>query len=142
MLYLCADGEAGGVKRRCKNNHFFATMSPREVKMSMASETWHDILPPGQGSVLWVSAPASDYLASRLAMAVEDADASLMGLRVASDGPGRMLVRLRTSAPDPTPVARSLERYGYRVTRASGSAYAEADKSRESLENLRRYLEI
>lgn len=57
----------------------------------------------------------SDYSASRISRAVEDADAHLLNLNVTSEiGPGgEVVVDLRVSHRDAGAVSRSLERYGY-----------------------------
>lgn len=59
----------------------------------------------------------TDYSASRISRAVEDCDAHLLNLNVTSqplDG-GEITILLRIGHRNPDSVARSLERYGYRV---------------------------
>lgn len=58
------------------------------------------------------------YTASRLASAVEDADAPLLGLWTRPADDGHTLVTLIVGASDSTAARRSLERYGYRVIAA------------------------
>lgn len=58
-----------------------------------------------------------DFVASRIAHAVEDADANLLNLNVTSlsDSDNSHIVALRVDHRDPQRVARSLERYGYNI---------------------------
>ena len=90
-----------------------------------------------------------DYSASRVARAVEDCDAHLLNLNVtsASSLPGRASVEIRTDHRNPESIARSLERYGYRVTAMTSSASGDeddeaTDTARRRLGELLRYLEI
>ncbi len=65
----------------------------------------------------------ADYSASRIARAVEDADAQLVNLNVTSDGAAldnRVVFELRVTHRSPMAVARSLERYGYEVMDMEG----------------------
>ena len=55
----------------------------------------------------------ADYSASRIAHAVEDADAHLLELHTDFTPDGELSIRLRISHTDPTSVERSLLRYGY-----------------------------
>ena len=76
-------------------------------------------------SIQNVAYPAGDYSASRIARAVEDADAHLLNLNVTSDSErsdNRITAELRISHRDPEAAARSLERYGYEVIGAEGTA--------------------
>ncbi len=66
---------------------------------------------------LLIGCSHSDYSASRIAHAVEDANAQLLNLNVTSlevDG-CQIIVALRINHRNPELVARSLERYGYNV---------------------------
>lgn len=83
-----------------------------------------------ESSSLLVSCIPADYSASRIARAVEDADAHLLNLNVTSDGrhmDNRLVAELRVSHRSPLSVARSLERYGYEVEDMSVPA-GEADR--------------
>lgn len=64
---------------------------------------------------LSVACTRSDYSASRISRAVEDADAHLLNLNVTSETlpSGEIIVDLRVSHRDAGAVRRSLERYGY-----------------------------
>ena len=68
-------------------------------------------------SELSVACYRADYSASRIARAVEDVDAHLINLNVTSvvTDNGEVVVDLRVNRRNAVSVARSLERYGYRV---------------------------
>lgn len=94
-------------------------------------------------SRLLVGCGAEDYSASRLAHAVEDADARLLNLNVTSlVSPGvDVVVALRIGHRDPSRVVRSLERYGFTVI-SFDEARVEDDTIRRRYEELMRILEI
>lgn len=79
-----------------------------------------------EASELSVACYRGDYSASRLARAVEDADAHLLNLNLTSEitPAGEIVVDIRVSHRSPSSVVRSLERYGYNVIqiRESGSS--------------------
>ncbi|MCM1482914.1 MAG: hypothetical protein NC043_01135 [Muribaculaceae bacterium] len=88
----------------------------------------------------------ADYSASRIARAVEDCDAHLLNLNVTSqplDG-GEMTVMLRVGMRNPMAVARSLERYGYRVVEIHSGTENDAavDVTRERLGELMAHINI
>ncbi len=88
----------------------------------------------------------SDYSASRIARAVEDADAQLLNLNVTSDTlnlDNRVVFELRVNHRSPDAVARSLERYGYEVAdlRADGEGPGPSPLD-DRLANLIRMLEV
>lgn len=77
-----------------------------------------------ESSRLLVGCIPAEYSASRIARAVEDADAHLLNLNVTSDGErmdNRIIAELRVSHRSPMAVARSLERYGYDPYCVSGT---------------------
>lgn len=77
----------------------------------------------GEASRLLAACIPADYSASRIARAVEDADAQLVNLNVTSDGAdldNRVVFELRVTHRSPLAVARSLERYGYEVMDMEG----------------------
>lgn len=76
------------------------------------------------GAVIDLTCAASDYCASRLAHAVEDADTPLLGLWARPTPDGLSQVTLLIGAPDSTAVRRSLERYGYQIVSARDSVQA------------------
>lgn len=89
-------------------------LSPSGSHSSLHSE--QRLFPPlEECSELSVACFRSDFSASRIARAVEDADAHLLNLNVTSSdiaGP-QIVVDLRVSHRDAGAVSRSLERYGY-----------------------------
>lgn len=74
----------------------------------------------GDSSIVDIECGASDYSASALARAVEDADVHLVDLLTSPAPDGRIRATLRVRCEDPGHVVASLERYGYRVTAHSG----------------------
>jgi len=92
-------------------------------------------------SRLLIGCSYDDFAASRIARAVEDCDARLLNLNVTGlDIEGSQLaVALRVNHRSPDRVARSLERYGYRVV-ALESGAADDDVIRNNYDELMRYL--
>ena len=78
---------------------------------SMLTALGRMIAPRDDSSVV-----TSDYSASMLARAVEDADVHLVDLLSVPAPDGKVEVMLRVRAGDATAAAHSLERYGYDVT--------------------------
>lgn len=74
-------------------------------------------------SELSVACLRTDFLASRIAAAVEGAEAHLLNMNVTSEvlDSGEILVDLRVSHRNAGAVARSLERYGFRVVDMRGA---------------------
>lgn len=98
-----------------------------------------------ESSTLVVTCRRGDYSASRIARAVEDADAHLLNLNVTSDSErsdNRITAELRISHRDPEAAARSLERYGYEVIDAEGTADSDDSLMRSRYEELMRYLGV
>ena len=100
------------------------------------------LAPRDDSSVLTVECPASDYSASRLAHAVEDADAHLVDMWSVPAPDGHVAVTLRVSHLDPGSVAHNLERYGYEVTSAYGDTELDAEVAAERLLALQMMLNI
>lgn len=87
----------------------------------------------------------ADYSASRIARAVEDADARLLNLNVTTDGlslENRVVFELRVNHRSPLAVARSLERYGYDVLDVDNKALAEDALTASRLAELMRVFEL
>lgn len=105
-----------------------------------------EMLGDDRGDSSWIEASvnAADYSASSVARAVEDADANLLDMLTSSDPevPGRMRLSLKVSHSDPAGVVRSLERYGYEVSSASGGNDADYDKALRHLSELQLYLNM
>lgn len=95
-----------------------------------------------ESSVIELSMHQSDYLASLIARAVEDADTYLLDLNTSTAPDGMMTVRLCVSNPDPASAVRSLERYGFNVTSASGPADSRLALAAERIDQLQLYLNI
>lgn len=93
-------------------------------------------------SELTLRCTPSQYSASAIARAVEDADATLVSLLCSPAPQGLLDVWLRINRSDPSLCARSLERYGYSVSSATGPRYADRDISRERITALQHYLNI
>lgn len=87
---------------------------------SMLEALGRMIAPRYDCSVIDVECSPSDYSASQLARAVEDADVHLVDLLSAPGEDGSLRVTLRVRCEDPSPAVHSLERYGYNVTASSG----------------------
>ena len=104
--------------------------------------------PAADTSSLLVACDRRDYSASRLARAVEDADAHLLNLNVTSlladDAPdGTVVVALRVGRRDALAVARSIERYGYDVLDLDGDGSDDSyDTARRNADTLLRLLEM
>lgn len=110
----------------------------------------HLYAPAAEASYLVVACRRVDYSASRLARAVEDADAHVLNLNVtacAADGyDDHAIVALRVSRREAAAVARSLERYGYDVLdfESQGGDMTDADTlaARLRAAELLKYLEM
>lgn len=94
-------------------------------------------------SRLLIGCAAADYSASRIAQAVEDADARLLNLNVTSlaGDSSEVVVALRVGHLNPERVARSLERYGYDIISIETDGVSD-DTLRRRYEELMRILDI
>lgn len=95
-------------------------------------------------STVTLAMAPGDYAASRIALAVEDSDTQLLGLAIgeARGDDGLLQVTIRVNRGDPSPVVRSLERYGYRVVDATVASLVDDDTARRRALELLHYLEI
>lgn len=107
------------------------------------------LVPPmTDGSTIIVAVDPSDFLASRMARAVEDTDAHLLNLNVTAERTphDELIVHLRVDRRNGDAVARSLERYGYRILSVENAATMGGpdldDATRDRVNALLRYLEI
>ena len=111
-----------------------------------AAATLERLFPPTEeSSTIVVTCRRGDYSASRIARAVEDADAHLLNLNVTSDSErsdNRIVAELRVSHRNPEAAARSLERYGYEVMGTEGSADADESLMQSRYDELMRYLGV
>lgn len=99
---------------------------------------------PARADASWIVAECapSQYSASRVAHAVEDADAHLLDLFTSRESDSTLRVFIRVALLDPTSAARSLERYGYEIIdyRAADGGFVPA--SRQRLDQLSVFLNI
>lgn len=93
---------------------------------------------------LLVTCPPGDYSASTLARAVEDCDAHLLNLNVhpRRDDAGDLMISLRVNRLDGESVARSVERYGYRVLSVRGPLGPTTQAMRDRASEVVRLLEV
>lgn len=99
--------------------------------------------PNADSSRLLIGCSYDDYIASRIARAVEDVDARLLNLNVTSlEVEGQQVVAaLRVDHRNPDSVVRSLERYGYTVINSDSPA-PDDDTLRDRYEQLMKYLSL
>lgn len=93
-------------------------------------------------SIIAIECAPGDYSASRIASAVEDTDAHLVDLWSSPAEGGKLHVILRVRREDPSPVTRSLERYGYDVIWAYGSESMDSEVAAWRLLELKTLLEV
>lgn len=101
-----------------------------------------DLFPPVSDSTrLLLGTGREDFVASHIARAVEDADASLLNMNVihTNDDENRNIVHIRFNHRDPERVARSLERYGYNILRIESAV---ENINEQGLKELMHYLSI
>lgn len=93
---------------------------------------------------LLVACAPDDYCASAIARAVEDCDAHLLSLNVhpRRDESGWLRVSLTVNRLDGVSIARSLERYGYKVVGVSSPAGAIDKSLRDRALEVIHYLEV
>lgn len=104
----------------------------------------HLFPPLPESSELTLVCRRDDYSASAIARAVEDADAHLLNLNVTSAdaGPDEVSVELRVSHRNTGGVARSLERYGFRVTDVREGYDDDFEKMRHRIDELMTRIEL
>ena len=99
-----------------------------------------------EASTLIAVCRPADYSASRIAMAVEDADARLLNLNIIApetDADAMMRVEVRVCHRNPSAVARSLERYGFEVVATSApSLYTTAEEAADRVAELLHYINL
>lgn len=101
------------------------------------------LAPRDDSSMVVVECTPQNYSASSLAHAVEDADAHLVDLWSSPSDNGRLRVTLRVRRADPTPVVRSLERYGFDVVDSfSSSLPLQTEMALERIQALQAILNI
>ena len=120
-------------------------MTKEITRKASKKEQLEAFFPPNpESSRLMIGVARGDYSATRIAHAVEDADASLLNLNVTSLGGegSRLVVALRVDHRDPERVARSLERYGYEVTEMVGLDDPLADTARDRIRQILHDLDL
>lgn len=100
------------------------------------------IAPRDDSSVITLECRPEEYSASLLAHAVEDSDAHLVDLWSVPAADGMMQVTLRVRSSDPSAAVRSLERYDFRVTEASGREMQTLEVAGERLLALQALLKV
>lgn len=94
---------------------------------------------------LLVSCPPADYSAASMARAAEDCDAHItyLNLLPQRDENGALLTALRVNRVDGLAVARSLERYGYKVVSVRGPLAArDVESLSRRAREVMHYLEL
>ena len=99
--------------------------------------------PLADSSRLLVGTGKEEFVASRIARAVEDADARLLNMNVTSidDRVNSAVVSLRVDHRNPERVARSLERYGYNILKIELNDGVD-DTMRRRYDELMHYLSV
>lgn len=101
------------------------------------------LAPRDDSSLVVMECTPQNYSASSLAHAVEDADTHLVDLWSAPADNGRLRVTLRVRRADPTPVVRSLERYGFDVVDTfSTSLSMQSEMALERIQALQAILNV
>lgn len=100
------------------------------------------IAPRDDCSEVMLECTPSDYSASLIARAVEDADVHLVDLWTAPGPDDTLNVSLRVRVSDPSSVVQSLERYGYNVMEAHGAENMDMSVMAERLLGLRMFLNV
>ncbi len=97
-----------------------------------------------ESSELTIECSRSDYSASTIARAIEDAEAHLLNLNVtaAESTAGMIQVALRVSHRNAGSVARSLERYGYNIVEIHSGYDADSALTALRIEELLTHMEI
>lgn len=100
--------------------------------------------PQPESSELTVECPRIDYSASAIARAVEDADAHLLNLNITADtaAEGCVAVDIRVSHRNAGSVARSLERYGFRVIDMGHGFDADTELTRRRIDEFMSRIDI
>lgn len=93
---------------------------------------------------LSVACSRSDYSASRISRAVEDADAHLLNLNVTSETlpTGEVIIDLRVSHRNAGAVSRSLDRYGYQTVAIRSGYDTMQQEMAERIGELMAHIEV
>lgn len=128
-----------------KDNISLLTASAFNSAETSPFHTEGHLFPPAEEcSELTVACYRSDYSASRIAHAAEDVDAQILNLNVTSavSDYGEILVDLRINRRNPYSVARSLERYGYRLVEIRNNGTTDTSPLAERIGELLVHLNV
>ena len=96
----------------------------------------------GDCSVIELTCTPTDYSASLIGRAVEDADMHLVDLLSTPGADGRLHITLRVRCEDPSPAVHSLERYGYEITGVFGHKNVDRTAAIERLLELQAIINV
>lgn len=115
-------------------------MTPNDTNLQPQAILARLFPPVEESSRLTVASRRANYSAGAIARAVEDCDCHLLNLNLTAPVVGShdplddtVTVDLRVSRRDPAAVARSLERYGFRVIDGQPSAEASSDAATDEV---------
>lgn len=98
---------------------------------------------PQENVLIELECDTDAYSASRIAMAVEDADTPLLGLwRHGTQRPGKAAAVIMAGAGNPSAICRSLRRYGYDAAPAGHGCDDDLKEAMDNIAALKMYLEI
>lgn len=100
------------------------------------------LIPRDDCSLIRLKCPPSDYSASLLTHACEDAGAVVVDLLTSPADSTAIMVTLRLRCEDPSAAVHNLERYGYDVDAAEGNSYADAAVAAERILELQTLLNV
>lgn len=100
------------------------------------------IIPRDDCSTIEIECRLIDFSASRIARAVEDADAHLLDMLSRKTDNDKIRILIRVSHIDPTAVVRSLERYDFTTIFTCSSEFNALSLSYERMAELALYLNI
>lgn len=104
--------------------------------------TQNTLIPRDDCSLITLRCLPSDYSASILTHACEDAGAAVVDLLTSPADSTAILVTLRVRCEDPSAAVHNLERYGYDVEGAEGNTYADAAIASERILELQTLLNV
>ncbi len=112
------------------------------TKIKVTLTTQETLIQRDDCSLVTLICSPSDYSASILTHACEDAGAPVVDLLTQPADNLSISVTLRLRCDDPTPAIHNLERYGYEVAEAEGNNYADAVVATERLLELQALLNV
>ena len=112
------------------------------TKRKVTLTTQETLIQRDDCSLVTLLCAPSDYSASILTHACEDAGALVVDLLTQPADERKINVTLRLRCDDPTPAIHNLERYGYEVTDAEGNNYTDSMIATERLLELQAILNV